>query len=254
MMDASTISLLGVSKRFSPRGPEAVADLSLDLRPGVVVGILGENGAGKSTTLNMIATLLRPTRGSIRLMGNEVTEDPFEVRRQIGILFGSQGGLYGRLTGRENIEYFGALYGMGRREARARASELVRLLGMEDYADRRVSTYSTGMKQRTSLGRCIVHDPPVLLLDEPTAGLDLSAASVVHRFVRRWAEEGKTVLFSSHHMDEILSLCDRAVVLHRGRLALDRRLSRDDPGALDAFRSHFTRLVEESGPPEEARP
>lgn len=253
-MDAPTISLRGVSKRFSPRGPEAVADLSLELHPGAVVGILGENGAGKSTTLNMIATLLRPTSGTIRLMGHEVTEDPSAVRRQIGILFGSQGGLYGRLTGRENIEYFGALYGMTRRENGIRAGELVRLLGMEDYADRRVSTYSTGMKQRTSLGRCIVHDPPVLLLDEPTAGLDLSAASVVHRFVRRWAEEGKTLLFSSHHMDEILSLCDRAVVLHKGRLALDRGLSRDDPEALDAFRRDFTRLVHGSDAAGEARP
>ncbi len=253
-MDAPSISLRAVSKRFGPRGPEAVADLSLDLHPGAVVGILGENGAGKSTTLNMIATLLRPSRGAIRLMGHEVTEDPLEVRRRIGILFGSQGGLYGRLTGRENIEYFGALNGMRRREARARAGELVSLLGMGDYADRRVSTYSTGMKQRTSLGRCIVHDPPVLLLDEPTAGLDLSAASVVHRFVRRWAEEGKTVLFSSHHMDEILSLCDRAVVLHRGRLSLDRPLRGDDPGALGAFRLDFTRLVEDNDGPGEARP
>ncbi|MFW5843475.1 MAG: ATP-binding cassette domain-containing protein [Spirochaetota bacterium] len=252
-MDAPTISLRAVTKRFTPGGPEAVSDLSLDLHPGVVVGILGENGAGKSTTLNMIATLLRPSRGTIRLMGHEVTEDPLEVRRRIGILFGSQGGLYGRLTGRENIEYFGALQGMKRREARARAGELVSLLGMEEYADRRVSTYSTGMKQRTSLGRCIVHDPPVLLLDEPTAGLDLSAASVVHRFVRRWAGEGKTVLFSSHHMDEILSLCDRAVVLHRGSLALDRRLSRDDPGALDSFRLDFTRLVEDSEASREVR-
>jgi sodium transport system ATP-binding protein len=253
-MDAPSISLQAVSKRFNPRGPEAVADLSLDLHPGAVAGILGENGAGKSTTLNMIATLLRPSRGTIRLMGYEVTEDPFEVRRRIGILFGSQGGLYGRLTGRENIEYFGALHGMTRGEAKTRARELVALLGMEDYADRKVSTYSTGMKQRTSLGRCIVHDPPVLLLDEPTAGLDLSAASVVHRFVRRWAEEGKTVLFSSHHMDEILSLCDRAVVLHQGRLALDQPLNRDDPGALEAFRLHFTRLVEGSDAEGKARP
>ncbi len=242
-METPAISLRAVSKRFSPGGPEAVAELSLDLHAGGVIGVLGENGAGKSTTLNMIATLLRPTRGSIRLMEYDTAESALEVRRRIGILFGSQGGLYGRLTGRENITYFGALHGMSRRQAATRADELVALLGMEEYAERRVSTYSTGMKQRTSLGRCIVHDPPVLLLDEPTAGLDLSAASVVHRFVRRWADEGKTVLFSSHHLDEILSLCDRAVVLHRGRLALDHVLDRGDTAEVEAFRRRFTGLV-----------
>ncbi len=243
MMTIPAISLRAVSKRFSPRGPEAVAELYLDLHAGGVIGVLGENGAGKSTTLNMIATLLRPTRGTIELMGYDAAESPQEVRRRIGILFGSQGGLYGRLTGRENIAYFGALHGMSRREAETRTDELVSLLGMEEYADRRIATYSTGMKQRTSLGRCIVHDPPVLLLDEPTAGLDLSAATVVHRFVRRWADEGKTVLFSSHHLDEILSLCDRAVVLHRGRLALDQGLDRGNSAELEEFRRRFAGLV-----------
>ena len=248
-MPSPSIVLETVTKRFTPRGAPAVDHLSLSIFPGSVIGLLGENGAGKSTTLNMIATLLRPSEGHIRLLGYDVARRPMEVRRSVGILFGSQGSLYGRLTGRENIIYFASVYGMSSPQATRRAEELIALFGMAEYADRRVSTYSTGMKQRASLARSVVHDPPVLLLDEPTAGLDLSAAMVVHDFVRRWAESGNTVLFSSHHLDEILALCDRALVLHRGRLSMDRLLNREDAADLSEFRRSFVGLVRDGEVP-----
>ncbi len=238
------ITMENVSKRFRRSSRDAVSHLTLRIKPGRVVGLLGENGAGKSTTLNMLSTLLRPTTGSLRIAGFDALHQAPEVRLRVAILFGSHGALYGRLTARENIRYFGLLHGLDRRQAEARAEELVRLLGMADYADRRVATYSTGMKQRASLARCIVHDPEVLLLDEPTAGLDLSAAWAIHRFLKGWAADGKTVLFSSHHLDEILSLCERAVVLHRGVLALDEELSAGDAAQREGFRRRFTELIE----------
>lgn len=213
-MDA--VSVEQVSKRFGKI--QAVEEVSFAMRAGEVLGLIGENGAGKTTTMRMMATILAPTTGEIRIHGHSVTAEPFAVRQQIGILFGGEVGLYNRLTARENIAYFGRLYGMAEQALFRRIDELAEQLEMGPFLDRRVGPFSRGMKQKVAIARTLVHDPRVILLDEPTTGLDVSAAVVFRSLIAQLREAGKTILFSSHHMGEIEKLCDRVAVMHRGRL------------------------------------
>jgi sodium transport system ATP-binding protein len=210
----------------------AVNGLSFAVGRGEVVGMLGENGAGKTTTLRMIATVLKPTRGEIVVDGMNTVQQAAEVRKRIGILFGGETGLYDRLTARENIAYFGRLYGLERREIEKRTKELAERFGMTGYLDKRVGGFSKGMKQKTAIARALVHDPSVVLFDEPTSGLDITSANVIRQLIREFQEEGRTVIFSSHIMSEVERLCDRVVILHRGTLKYN--------GTLDA-------LYEQSG-------
>ncbi|MBO8164782.1 MAG: ATP-binding cassette domain-containing protein [Brevibacillus sp.] len=205
-----------VTKRFGSF--VAVDNLTFAIQPGEVLGLLGENGAGKTTTMRMMATVLQPTSGDITVDGFSVSRQSMQVRRRIGLLFGGDVGLYGRLTARENISYFGMLYGMEERALSERIIQLSRTLQMEEYLDRRVSGFSRGMKQKVAIARSLVHDPAVILLDEPTTGLDVSAASVFRRLIADLRQAGKTILFSSHNMGEVEKLCDRVVIMHRGRL------------------------------------
>jgi sodium transport system ATP-binding protein len=210
-----SVSIEAVTKRFGRIS--AVENLSFAIKPGEVLGLIGENGAGKTTTMRMMATILEPTAGDIRINGYSVRTDQMAVRRQIGILFGGDVGLYSRLTARENIAYFGRLYGLDERQLADRISFLSGMLGMDEYLDRRVGPFSRGMKQKVAIARALVHDPAVILLDEPTTGLDVSAAGVFRRLVAKLRESGKTILFSSHNMGEIVKLCDRVVIMHKGR-------------------------------------
>lgn len=205
-----------VTKTF--KDVTAVQDVSFEVGRGEVVGMLGENGAGKTTTLRLIATVLRPTSGSIRVDGLDVTEQPRLVRRKIGILFGGETGLYDRLTARENIAYFGKLYGLDGGEIRRRTEELAERFGMTAYLDRRVGGFSKGMRQKTVLARSLIHNPEVVLFDEPTSGLDITSANVIRGLIREFREEGRTVVFSSHISGEVERLCDRVLILHQGRL------------------------------------
>lgn len=205
-----------VSKRFG--NILAVENVSFRVEAGEVYGLLGENGAGKTTTMRMMATLLQPSEGDIRIRGFSVRRDPVEVRRRIGILFGGDVGLYNRLSARENIAYFGSLYGLDGARLRERIDILSKMLDMESFIDRRVGTFSRGMKQKVAIARTLVHDPDVILLDEPTTGLDVTAANIFRRMVGRLQEEGKTILFSSHNMGEIDKLCKRIALIHKGRL------------------------------------
>lgn len=210
------IRVCDLTKRFGKFA--AVDQLTFFIPEGQVFGLLGENGAGKTTTLRMLATMLRPTEGRIVIHGVNALDFPEEARSHIGILFGGETGLYDRLTARENILYFARLNGMKAREANDRVERLAEQLEMRDYLDRRAGNFSKGMKQKVALARSIVHDPAIMLFDEPTAGLDVTAIRLVHAFIRELKAEGKTIVFSSHTMTEVKALCDAIGIIDRGRL------------------------------------
>ncbi len=233
------LEVVGLSKSFSlakprrargsgpPPGPpdpredgrwfHAVRDVAFTAPAGAIVGLLGPNGAGKTTLLRVLSTALRPTAGTASFDGVDIVRDPLEVRRRLGFLSGATG-LYGRLTPREMLAYFGALHGLSGDALRRRIDELVELLRMGDYVDRRNDTLSTGMKQKVSIARTLVHDPAIVVFDEPTTGLDVAAAETILRLVERCRDQGKTVLLSTHHLHEVERVCDTVVVIAQGRL------------------------------------
>jgi sodium transport system ATP-binding protein len=194
----------------------AVDALTFRARPGIVFGLLGPNGAGKTTALRMLSTLIQPTSGRALLHGYSVTTQPAEVRRHIGFLTGSTG-LYPRLTAREVVRYFALMYGMPRDAVDARIESLFRELRI-DFPNKRCGALSTGMMQRVSIARAIVHDPPILILDEPTTGLDVLASKDIVDFIMRSRDAGKCVIFSTHIMSEAERLCDDIAIIHRGRI------------------------------------
>lgn len=205
-----------LSKSF--KSINVVDKLSFTVNEGEIVGLLGENGAGKTTTLRMISTMLKPTEGSVVVNGYDVVKQPAQVRKEIGILFGGDVGIYDRLTAKENIQYFGRLYGMTDGEIDRRIEELSKDLDMEEYIDRKAGKFSRGMKQKVSIARTIVHSPKVMLFDEPSTGLDVSAARVIHDFIIKCKGENKIILLSSHSMREVEKLCDRVVIINKGKL------------------------------------
>ncbi len=223
----------------------AVDGVSFTAEPGEVFGLLGENGAGKTTTLRMLSTVLRPTSGTASVNGHDLVTAPEEVRRQIGVV-SSEPGVYDRLTPREHLYYFGELHDLPRPEIARRAEELFGLLGMQDIADRRAGHLSRGMKQKVALARALITDPPVLLMDEPTAGLDVTSARVVEEFIIQARATGKTVIFSSHIMSQVEKLCNRVAVIHRGRIvALGTVAELKSRSMQERFEDVFVRLVGE---------
>lgn len=223
------IEVQKVSKTFGAF--TALEDVSFRVEAGEVYGLLGENGAGKTTMMRMMATILKPTEGEIEVAGYSVRKEPDEVRRRIGILFGGDVGLYSRLTARENIAYFGSMYGMEKQAVGERIERLSQMFEMGAFLDRRVGSFSRGMKQKVAIARTLVHDPDVILLDEPTTGLDVTAANIFRRVIGMLQEEGKTILFSSHNMGEIDKLCKRIALIHKGRLQF--------AGALEQLRTQY---------------
>lgn len=210
------LELKDVGKKF--KDVKAIEGLSFNVGNGEIVGLLGENGAGKTTTLRMISTMLKPSKGIIEVNGYDVVENSTKVRGKIGILFGGEVGIYDRLSARENIEYFGKLYGMNQEDINTRIEELTKDLDMGEYIDRKAGKFSRGMKQKVSIARSIIHSPEVMLFDEPSTGLDVSAARIIHEFILKCKSENKTILLSSHSMSEVERLCDRVVIIHKGRL------------------------------------
>jgi sodium transport system ATP-binding protein len=203
-------------------GIRAVDHLDFEVREGEIFGLLGPNGAGKTTTIRMLSTVILPTEGTARILGRDIRKESLSVRRSIGVLT-MDVGLYDRFTARENVRYFGRLYGMGEPEIERRTEELVDLLEMRDFADRRAGSFSTGMRQKVAIARAMIHDPHLLMLDEPTTGLDVLASQTVLGFIKRSRDEGKTVILSTHMMPVAQKLCDRVCVIHEGKLvALDR--------------------------------
>ena len=205
-------------------------DVSFTCRPGEIYGLLGANGAGKTTTLRMLATLLKPTGGRASVCGHDIVTDSAKVRSSVGFLAASTA-LYGRLTARETIAYFGQLNGLDDKRIAERTRQLADELDMHDFLDRRVDKFSTGMKQKTSIARTLVHDPAVLIFDEPTLGLDVMAARTIVRFVRSVRDRGKTVIYSTHIMTEVEKLCDRVGIIHEGRVRAE--------GSVPELRSRF---------------
>jgi sodium transport system ATP-binding protein len=206
----------GLRKEF-PGGNVAAADISFQARPGEVFGLLGVNGAGKTTTLRMLSTVLTPTSGRATVNGFDVTTAPHDVRRSIGFMSTSTA-LYGRLSGREVLEYFGRLYKVPAGTLKQRLEAVESLLNLATFWDRPCETYSTGQKQRVSIARTILHDPPILFFDEPTAGLDIVTAQTVMEFIESCRTQGKTIIFSTHIMSEVERLCDRIGVIHGGNM------------------------------------
>ncbi len=202
----------------------AAEDVSFAVAPGQIYGLLGANGAGKTTTLRLLATLLRPTRGSATVAGFDVATEPEKVRANVGFLATSTA-LYGRLTAREMITYFGRLNGLTDPAIRDRVKALSAQLGMDEFLDRRCDKFSTGMKQKTSIARMLVHDPAVMIFDEPTLGLDVMTARAIVRFVRECRDRGKTVIYSTHVMSEVEKLCDTVGIIHDGRLLAEGTLA-----------------------------
>lgn len=205
---------------------KAVDGVSFHARDGEITGLLGPNGAGKTTTLRMLYTLMTPDAGAVRVDGIDAAADPLAVRRRLGVLPDARG-LYKRLTARENIAYFGRLQGLDEATIRSRSDAAIAALDMADIADRRTEGFSQGQRVKTAIARALVHDPKNVILDEPTNGLDVMATRAMRGFMRRLKDEGRCVLFSSHIMQEVGALCDRIVVIARGRVVAD-----ESPAAL----------------------
>ena len=223
----------------------AVDRVSFSCVPGKVFGLLGVNGAGKTTCLRMLATLLRPSSGTALVNGFDVQREPQKVRAGIGFLSAATA-LYGRLTAFELVQYFGRLHGMEEEVLRARLEEIFALLGMNEFRDRRCDKLSTGMKQKTSIARTLVHDPPVMIFDEPTSGLDVLTARTVIGFIRQCGQRGKTVVFSTHVMSEAEKLCDTIAIVHGGRKLAEGTLAqlREQTGET-SLEDVFIKTVEE---------
>lgn len=201
--------------RLKGRFFHSVQDVSFSCNNGEVLGLLGPNGAGKTTTLRILSTALKADAGSIFIDGEDVLQNPIIARKKIGFLSGTTG-LYGRLSGRENIAYFGQLHGMSKSQIEQRIDELADLLDMHSFLDRRSETFSSGMKQKTAIARAVMHKPALVILDEPTTGLDIMATQTVLEFIQRLKADGTPVIFSTHHLDEVNELCDRVTVIDQG--------------------------------------
>jgi sodium transport system ATP-binding protein len=195
----------------------AVDAISFQAEPGQIYGLLGPNGAGKTTVLRMLSTVLRPTSGTALVNGYSVTKHSDKVRHQIGFVSNNTA-VYERMTALEMVEYFGRLYGIPAAEVRSRANELFERLQMNDIRDRLCSKMSTGMRQKVSIARALVHNPPVLVFDEATVGLDVLVARSLLQIVSGLRDQGKCIIFSTHIMREVEKLCDQVAIMHHGRI------------------------------------
>lgn len=219
------IRVLNLRRTFPGSGDEFVAvdQLSFEVPGGEIYGLLGPNGAGKTTTLRMILGLLKPTSGDAEVGGFTVSTNADEIKRRVGLV-SSSAGLYQWLTPRETLRFFGDLYGVPRKVCLERSERLKDLLDLTRFYDQRCSTLSTGQKQRVNLARALMHDPPVMLMDEPTRGLDVVGGKVIFDYIEHLREAGKAVIVCTHRLDEAERLCDRFGLLFRGKIQYEGTL------------------------------
>ncbi|MBZ5498741.1 MAG: ABC transporter ATP-binding protein [Acidobacteriia bacterium] len=209
----------GLTKTFydEARGEvKAVQGIDFECQGGEIFGLLGANGAGKTTTLRMLSTILTPTRGSATILGHDIAAEPTAVRKCLGF-YSASTALYPRLTARETIEFF-ARVNQYTGDVKQRVDYLIERFGISKYAAARIDKLSTGMKQKVSIARTVAHDPPLLIFDEPTVGLDVLNALEMHEVIKEFRAHGKTILFSTHIMSEAEKLCDRIAIIHSGRI------------------------------------
>jgi len=226
---------------------EAVRDVSFHCKQGDVLGLLGPNGAGKTTTLRMLSTALQPSSGNITIDGADVVQNPDAARRRLGFLSGNTG-LYRRLTVTENIRYMGRLHGMSEAKIQQRTSDLFDRLDMHDFADKRAEDLSTGMRQKAAIARAVIHEPSVIVFDEPTTGLDVMAARTILDFIEEYRNQGLPVIFSTHHLHEVERLCNRVTVIAQGRAVFSDTLDKFralDPGG-DCYAAFVSLIDRES--------
>jgi|TARA_B100000315_G_scaffold257545_1_gene306740 sodium transport system ATP-binding protein len=217
------ITAEGLKKTFGE--VQAVKDVSFSAADGKVTALLGPNGAGKSTTLRILSTVLQPSEGRASVDGHDVLTAPLDVRRAIGVL-PHNAGIYDRLTARENIRYYGELHQISKIELNRRMDELITVLEMEEFCDRRAAGFSQGQKIKVALARALIHHPKNVLLDEPTNGLDVMATRALREFIQHLKREGRCVLFSSHIMQEVANLCDDLVIIGHGEVMFEGTLDR----------------------------
>lgn len=210
------IKVFNLSKNFGQFN--ALKNINLEVNNGEILGLLGENGAGKSTFLRILSTMLKPSSGSAEVCGFDVLSKPEKVRQNVGILFGSETGLYERMTPKENIEFFGRLSGIEENNLKDRAELLAEKFGFKDYQNKLVGKLSKGMKQKVAVARAVIHDPSVILLDEPDAGLDFKASRIIFNFMQQCKSEGKSIIYSSHSLENIKNYSDKIAVIRRGEI------------------------------------
>ena len=203
---------------------EAVNGVDFHCRRGQIFGLLGPNGAGKTTTLRILATMMKPTEGEVLVNGYHVVKEAHKVRQSIGFLSGETG-LYDRFTPRETILFFGRINGLSEKLISTRMGDIFKILDMGSFKDVRVDKLSTGMKQKLSIARAIIHNPPVLIFDEPTVGLDVITARVVVNYIKEFRKQGKCIIFSTHQMQEAEKLCDEIAIIHKGKILSEGTLA-----------------------------
>lgn len=230
---------------FAGNSVLAVDDISFSCRPGRIFGLIGPNGAGKTSTLRMIGTMLKPSSGTILVNGFDTVEIPQSVKCSLGFLSGNTG-LYDRLTAEEMVKYYADLHEMSNMDFIRSRDKIFSLLDMEDFSGRRIGKLSTGMMQKVNIARTMIHEPEVVVFDEPTSGLDVMASRSIIRLIRECKNLGKTIIFSSHRLAEIQSLCDDLAIIHKGKLFFNGTYDQfESQQKMETLEDEFIRLVDE---------
>jgi len=216
------LNVSDICKSFPQKKGMVLSNISFSINKGEAVALAGENGAGKTTLIRILSLILKPDTGAISLNNVSFSDSPGYIKSKTGTLFSGDGSLYDRLSARENILYYAELNGISKTEFNRMLEIVTEELSLSDFIDDRVSTFSRGMKQRTAIARTLITDPDFVILDEPSTGLDIIASNSVKKIIERLKNSGKTILFSSHNVDEVFSCADRIIVLHKGKINCDK--------------------------------